>query len=163
MSTGTGVSVRVRGVIYSTALTKLFLERGFDIAQPSNRIVERFNIEKTYEEFDVDVYDKRDHHGGVILVGTKVEEVKAALEDELVDVFFRRLPPYQLYGIYKGIIVKKDERYVYVDIGSAIGTIPAKELPRAAEGDEVLVQVKKHNLLPPSSASPLPFPAITRF
>ena len=145
MSTDTGVSVRVRG-IYSTALTKLFLDRGFGISQPSNRIVERFNLEKTYDEFDVDVYDKKDHHG-VILVGTKVEEVKAALEDELIDVFFRKLP-YQLYGIYKGMVVKRDERYVYIDIGSAIGTVVASELPRAMEGDEVLVQVKKHNLLP---------------
>ncbi|WP_297515612.1 DUF402 domain-containing protein, partial [Thermococcus sp.] len=41
-----------------------------------------------------------------------------------------------------------DERYVYVDLGSAIGTLPKNELPRANEGDEVLVQVKKHNLLP---------------
>jgi len=145
VSTDTGVSVRVRG-IYSTALTKLFLDRGFGISQPSNRIVERFNLEKTYDEFDVDVYDKKDHHG-VILVGTKVEEVKAALEDELIDVFFRKLP-YQLYGIYKGMVVKRDERYVYIDIGSAIGTVVASELPRAMEGDEVLVQVKKHNLLP---------------
>ncbi|NJE05295.1 ribonuclease E/G [Thermococcus sp. M36] len=145
MSTGTGVSVRVRG-IYSTALTRLFLDRGFGISQPSNRIIERFDLEKTYDEFDVDVYDKRDHHG-VILVGTRVEEVKAALEEELIDVFFRKLP-YQLYGIYRGMVVKKDERHVYIDIGSAIGTVPAGELPHVAEGDEILVQVKKHNLLP---------------
>ena len=84
MSTDTGVSVRVRG-IYSTALTKLFLDRGFGISQPSNRIVERFNLEKTYDEFDVDVYDKKDHHG-VILVGTKVEEVKAALAKGCIPV-----------------------------------------------------------------------------
>ncbi|NJE43326.1 ribonuclease E/G [Thermococcus sp. GR6] len=145
MSTDTGVSVRVRG-IYSTALTKLFLDRGFGISQPSQKIVERFNLEKTYDEFDVDVYDKKDHHG-VVLVGTRVEEVRKVLEDELIDVFFRKLP-YQLYGIYKGMIVKRDERYVYIDIGSAIGTVVADELPNAMEGDEVLVQVKKHNLLP---------------
>ncbi|ACJ16898.1 RNA-binding protein FAU-1 [Thermococcus onnurineus NA1] len=145
MSTDTGVSVRVRG-IYSTALTKLFLDRGFGISQPSQKIVERFNLEKTYDEFDVDVYDKKNHHG-VVLVGTRVEEVRKVLEDELIDVFFRKLP-YQLYGIYKGMIVKRDERYVYIDIGSAIGTVVADELPNAMEGDEVLVQVKKHNLLP---------------
>ncbi|ASJ02150.1 RNA-binding protein [Thermococcus profundus] len=145
MSTDTGVSVRVRG-IYSTALTKLLLDRGFRISQPSQRIAERLGIEKTYDEFDVDIYDKRDHHG-VILVGNQVEKVKAVFEEEFIDVLFRRLP-YQLYGIYKGLVVKKDERYVYVDIGSAIGTIPIDEGRHLGEGDEVLVQVKKHNLLP---------------
>ncbi|ANF22203.1 Rne/Rng family ribonuclease [Thermococcus piezophilus] len=145
MSTDTGVSVRVRG-IYSTALTKVLLDRGFGIVQSSQKIVERFNLDRTYDEFDVDIYDKKDHHG-VILVGTKVEEVRKVLEEELIDVFFRRLP-YQIYGIYKGMVVKRDERYVYIDIGSAIGTVVAEELPNVMEGDEVLVQVKKHNLLP---------------
>ncbi|WP_297437672.1 ribonuclease E/G [Thermococcus sp.] len=145
MFTGTELSVRVRG-IYSTALTRMFLERGFSISQPSQKIVERLNLEKTYDEFDVDVYDKKDRHG-VVLVGTGVEAVRDVLEEELIDVFFRKLP-YQLYGIYKGIVVKRDERHVYVDIGSAIGTLFVEELPHAIEGDEVLVQVKKHNLLP---------------
>ncbi|ASJ00030.1 DUF402 domain-containing protein [Thermococcus gorgonarius] len=145
MSTDTGVSVRVRG-IYSTALTKLFLDRGFKIAQPSQKIAERLGIEKTYDEFNVDIYDKKDHHG-VILTGEAVEEIKRVFEEEFIDVVFRRLP-YQLYGIYKGLVVKRDEKYIYVDIGSAIGTIPIDEGRRLQEGDEVLVQVKKHNLLP---------------
>ncbi len=83
----------------------------------------------------------------MLVGGDAVEEAKKVLEEELIDVFFRRLP-YQLYGIYKGLVVKIDEKYVYVDLGSAIGTIPRKELPKAVEGDEILVQVKKHNLLP---------------
>ncbi|AHF80404.1 DUF402 domain-containing protein [Thermococcus paralvinellae] len=145
MSTNSGVSVRIRG-IYSTALTKLLLDRGFKISQPSQKIAERLNLEKTYSEFDVDIYDKKDNQG-VILVGTKVEEIKKVFEEEFIDVFFRKMP-YQLYGIYKGIVIKRDEQYIYVDIGSAIGTVLIEELPDAAEGDEVLVQVKKHNVLP---------------
>ncbi len=145
VSTDTGVSVRIRG-IYSTALTKLLLDRGFKIAQPSQKIAERLGIEETYDEFNVDIYDKKDHHG-VILTGEAVEEVKKVFEEEFIDVVFRRLP-YQLYGIYRGLVVKRDEKYVYVDIGSAIGTIPIEEGKRLQEGDEVLVQVKKHNLLP---------------
>ncbi|AMQ18434.1 DUF402 domain-containing protein [Thermococcus peptonophilus] len=145
MSTDTRPTVRIRG-IYSTALTKLFLDRGFGISQPSNKIVERFGLEKTYDDFDVDIYDKKDRHG-VVLVGDAVEEAKKVLEEELIDVFFRRLP-YQLYGIYKGLVVKVDGKYVYVDLGSAIGTLSRKELPNAVEGDEILVQVKKHNFLP---------------
>ncbi|NJE07820.1 ribonuclease E/G [Thermococcus sp. M39] len=145
MSTSSEVSVRIRG-IYSTALTKLLLDKGFKISQPSQKIAERLNLEKTYSEFDVDIYDKKDNQG-VILVGTKVEEVKKVFEGEFIDVFFRKMP-YQLYGIYKGIVVKRDEQYIYVDIGSAIGTVLIEELPDVAEGDEVLVQVKKHNVLP---------------
>ena len=150
MSTDTEVSVRIRG-IYSTALTKLFLDRGFKIAQPSSKIAERFNFEKTYDEFDVDIYDKKDRHG-VILVGTEVERAKKVLEEELMDVFFRKLP-YQLHAIYKGIVVQKDEKYVYVDIGSAIGTLTKREAPDVNEGDEILVQVKKHNVLPKLSVT----------
>ncbi|MCD6373197.1 MAG: ribonuclease E/G, partial [Thermococcus sp.] len=150
MSTDTEVSVRIRG-IYSTALTKLFLDRGFKIAQPSNKIAERFNFEKTYDEFDVDIYDKKDRQG-VILVGTEVERAKKVLEEELMDVFFRKLP-YQLHAIYKGIVVQKDEKYVYVDIGSAIGTLSREEAPDVSEGDEILVQVKKHNVLPKLSTT----------
>ncbi|WP_324736598.1 ribonuclease E/G [Thermococcus sp. SY098] len=145
MSTNSGVSVRIRG-IYSTALTKLLLDKGFKISQPSQKIAERLRIEKTYSEFDVDIYDRKDGRG-VILVGTKVDDVKNVFEEEFIDVFFRKMP-YQLYGIYKGIVVKRDEQYLYVDIGSAIGTVLIEEMPDAAEGDEVLVQVKKHNLLP---------------
>ncbi len=145
MSTNSGVSVRIRG-IYSTALTKLLLDKGFKISQPSQKIAERLKIEKTYSEFDVDIYDRKDGRG-VILVGTKVDDVKDVFEEEFIDVFFRKMP-YQLYGIYKGIVVKRDEQYLYVDIGSAIGTVLIEEMPDAAEGDEVLVQVKKHNLLP---------------
>ncbi|MBC7095364.1 ribonuclease E/G [Thermococcus sp.] len=145
MSTNSEVSVRIRG-IYSTALTKVLLEEGFKISQPSQRIVERFNIEKVYDEFDVDIQDKRDSHG-IVLVGTRVEEVKRVFEEKFLDVFFRKIP-YQLYGVYKGMVVKRDDRYVYVDIGSAIGTLLIEEFPDAVEGDEVLVQVKKNNLLP---------------
>ncbi|MDK2984148.1 MAG: putative ribonuclease [Thermococcaceae archaeon] len=145
MSTNSEVSVRVRG-IYSTALTKLLLDEGFKISQPSQKIAERLGIEKVYDEFDVDIQDKKDSHG-VVLVGEKVEEVKRVFEEKFLDVFFRKMP-YQLYGIYKGIVIKKDERYVYVDIGNAIGTLLIEEFPDAVEGDEVLVQVKKNNLLP---------------
>lgn len=145
MSTNSEVSVRVRG-IYSTALTKFLMDKGFKISQPSKKIAERLGLEKSYDEFDVDIYDKRDSQG-VVMVGTKVEEIKSALEDEFIDVFFRKMP-YQLYGIYKGMVVKRDEQYVYVDIGNAIGTVLIEELPDAIEGDEVLVQVKKHNILP---------------
>jgi len=145
MSTNSEVSVRIRG-IYSTALTKLLLDEGFKISQPSQKIAERLGIEKVYDEFDVDIQDKKDSHG-VVLVGEKVEEVKKVFEEKFLDVFFRKMP-YQLYGIYKGIVIKKDERYVYVDIGNAIGTLLIEEFPDAAEGNEVLVQVKKNNLLP---------------
>lgn len=75
MSTESEIAVRIRG-IYSTALTKLLMDRGFKIVQPSDVIAERFGIEKSYEDFDVDIYDK---NHGVTIVGTKVEAVKKLL------------------------------------------------------------------------------------
>ncbi|AEH25288.1 RNA-binding protein [Pyrococcus yayanosii CH1] len=135
--------MRIRG-IYSTALSKLLLDRGFRIVQPSDVIAERLGIEKSYDDFDVDIYDR---NNGITIVGTRVEDVRKVLEEEFIDVFFRRLP-YRLYGVYKGLVVKRDDRYVYVDIGNAIGTVLIEELPDATEGDEVVVQVKKHNVLP---------------
>jgi len=145
VSTDTGISVRIRG-IYSTALTKLLLDKGFKISQPSPKIVERFKLEKTYEDFDVEVFDKRDKHG-VVVVGSRVEAVKMIFEETFIDVSFRRLP-YQLYGVYKGIVVNKNRGHIYVDIGSAIGVLPLNEAKHLEIGDDILVQVKKHGMLP---------------
>ena len=43
--------------IYSTALTKLLLENGFEIVQHSQMIRKRLGLEETTKPPDVDVYD----------------------------------------------------------------------------------------------------------
>ncbi|MEM2506683.1 MAG: hypothetical protein QXF61_06570, partial [Nitrososphaeria archaeon] len=64
--------VKVRG-IYSTALTKLLLENGFKIAQPSIEIINRLNIEPNEESFDAEVRDRLDRNG-VRDPGEKVDD-----------------------------------------------------------------------------------------
>jgi len=87
------VNVRIRG-IYTTALTKLLLENGFQIAQPSTATRERFGLPEKPEDnlpFDLDVYDRLDRQG-VNAIGGQ-ESLKAfaqALWSTLDDAVLRR-------------------------------------------------------------------------
>jgi len=85
------VRVKVRG-IYSTALSKLFIENGLKIVQPSIEIARRLNLEPNEEEFDVEVRDRLDRNG-VIAVGKgwAVKDVVKVLRENLDDPIFRFL------------------------------------------------------------------------
>ena len=61
------MKVRVRG-IYATALTKLFLDHGFEVVQQTPQIALRFNSEIREEPADVTVKDGNDK-GEIISVG----------------------------------------------------------------------------------------------
>jgi protein associated with RNAse G/E len=83
--------VKVRG-IYSTALSKLFIENGFKIVQPSVEIVRRLNLDPNEEEFDVEVRDRLDRNG-VIVIGKNeaAMDVVRVLKENLDDPIFRFL------------------------------------------------------------------------
>ncbi len=86
-----GVRVKIRG-IYSTALTGLLLELGFEIVSPSEVIRARFGLPENPEPEEVLIVDRRDKQG-VVIEGVRgaVEEVVAALRDTLpYAVFVRR-------------------------------------------------------------------------
>ncbi|MBC7091651.1 MAG: DUF402 domain-containing protein [Nitrososphaeria archaeon] len=85
------VRVKVRG-IYSTALTKLFIENGFKIVQPSIEIVRRLNLDQNEEEFDVEVRDRLDRNG-VIVIGKNeaAKNIVKVLKENLDDPIFRFL------------------------------------------------------------------------
>ena len=55
-------SVRIRG-IYSTALTKLLLDEGFEVVQPSTIIQERFGLKGNEDSPDLDIEDLGDLQG----------------------------------------------------------------------------------------------------
>jgi len=138
-------TARVRGV-YSTALTKLLLERGFTIVQASRTQKERFKLEEDEESPDLDVNDRRDQQG-IHALG-KAESLDAflsLLRSRLEDMIVRRWA-LTVDGIYKGVIKEKDTatQTVLVDIGPAVGTIRDAEIPK--DSKHLLVQVERNRL-----------------
>jgi len=63
------LKAKVRG-IYATALTRLLLENGFGVVQPSQAIKSRFGIADNNEPPDLKVKDKHDLQG-VVALGKK--------------------------------------------------------------------------------------------
>jgi len=136
------VKARVRG-IYSTALTKLLLDHGFEIVQPSNTLQQRLRLESREEAPELDVYDRPDLQG-VHLLGEAeaLEAFLSILRSLLVDVIVRRWGVFP-DGIYKGLVIRKgpSASSVLIDVGSATGEI-ANEGIRDPELRNVVVQVE---------------------
>lgn len=76
MVTAERARLRIMG-IYSTALTDIFLERGFALVSPSVAIGQRFAIVPAPGEEQVTIYDRRDKQG-IVLEG---ERDKVALAE----------------------------------------------------------------------------------
>ncbi len=135
--------VRVRG-IYATALTRVLLDHGFEIVQPSLTTRERFRLEDREEPPDLDVYDRPDRQGVYALGRAEaLEAFVSLLKSLLLDVVIRRwrvVPD----GVYKGVVRRRDRatRSVMVDIGPAVGRVPAEELPGSG-AEQILVQVDR--------------------
>jgi Ribonuclease G/E len=134
---------RVRG-IYSTALTKLLIDNGFEIAQPSTRIKERFNLKDNQKLADLMITDRRNRQG--IHIRGKAEPVNlfcSILHSHLDDVVVRRWA-FAIGGIYKGLIEKTDPttNTALVNIGPATGLFNMNEVTNV-ESKQIVVQVKK--------------------
>jgi Ribonuclease G/E len=120
---------RVRGV-YSTALTKLLLDHGFDIVQPSVAIKERFGLEERDESPDLDIDDRRDRQGVRAFGNAEaINAFKSILQSCLDDVVTRKWTV-GVDGTYKGLVKGVDPvtHSVLVDIGPAIGRIAEGEV-----------------------------------
>ncbi|MEM3061081.1 MAG: DUF402 domain-containing protein [Candidatus Bathyarchaeia archaeon] len=136
---------RIRG-IYSTALTKLLLDNGFTIVQPSTEIEERFHLSKCEEQSDIEIYDKIDHQG-VRAIGSS--EAISALRNLLknFDDAVMRKYPFTLNGVYKGSIKLFDPRLrmAIVNIGVSDGLleIDTKKFQEEPKEKEIIVQVKR--------------------
>ena len=139
------MKAKVRG-IYATALTKLLLENGFEVVQPSQAIKSRFGIVDNNEPPDMKIKDKHDLQG-VVALGTKpaIESFKKILQATLEDVVTREWSV-SVDGIYKGCVVGEDERSIYVKIGKdTIGVLP-KNNAQAPAQNEILVQVERRRI-----------------
>ena len=135
---------RVRG-IYSTALTKLLLDRGFRVVQPSLIMEERFGIEEDREPPDIDISDRADRQGVKALGKADAIEKFISILKEFLDDAILRKGTISAGGIYKGIVKKIDpkHRIALIDIGPAVGTLQLKEAPNIRLG-EILIQVDRN-------------------
>lgn len=85
--------VKIRG-IYTTALTKLLLDGGFTIAQPSAAICQRFHLPPNSELEQISIYDGGDLHS-IIIEGDRkgAEEVIQLFTQNLPDIIVRPASP----------------------------------------------------------------------
>ena len=136
---------KVRG-IYSTALTKLLLDNGFEIVQPSLTIKKRFRLEENSMPQDLKIKDRYDRQGIKVLgtsdaVGTFQFILHSTFEDALT-----RKWRVSVDGIYKGTVMESDEYAVYIDIGSdVIGRLPKSEIANINE-KQGIVQVERKRI-----------------
>ncbi len=134
---------RIRGV-YSTALTKLLLDNGFKVVQPSLPIRNRFKLEENMESPDIDIYDRHSRQG-IHAEGTteSLSAFKTILHRYLIDVV-TRMQLFPMDGIYKGKVKgdKRAERLYTVDLGSTIGKLPKREA-KLDSTNTAMVQVQR--------------------
>lgn len=107
--------VMIRGV-YSTSLTKLLLDKGYEITKPSKRISERFGLELTQEPWDIMIESKPGTYG-VRIYGSR-KDVEKIIEDLLeVNYTTACISKLPLGATYLGEVVNTDNGKSIVDIG----------------------------------------------
>jgi Ribonuclease G/E len=135
---------RIRGV-YSTALTRLLLDNGFEIVQPSVAMKERFGIEERNEPPDLDVRDRRDRQGVRALGRAKfISAFKSILQSNLHDVIIREWSV-TANGIYKGLLETESADSFLVDIGPVTGRIAKREVLNL-DKKQLMVQVERRKV-----------------
>ncbi|MGB9959165.1 MAG: DUF402 domain-containing protein [Candidatus Bathyarchaeales archaeon] len=139
------LKAKVRG-IYTTALTKLLLENGFQIVQPSQAIKTRFSLPENSEPPDLKVKDRYDLQGVVALGSAEATEAfKTAMHSCFEDALTRKWR-ISIDGIYKGRLLNADENMVYVEIGNeTVGTLSKHEAQNENQ-NELVVQVERKRI-----------------
>jgi len=139
------LKARVRG-IYSTALTKLLLDNGFEIIQPSATIRKRFNLEENPSPPDLKIKDRHDLQGIRVLGSPEAVDVfQTLLHSLLTDVLTRKWSV-QIDGIYKGNVVGVEEDIFYVELGNGVvGVLPKCEFTEG-NSKQIIVQVERNRI-----------------
>ena len=153
--------IRIRG-IYSTALTKLFLDNNFEIIQPSLEIAERFSLNpERYLSPQIDVFDKNNRQGvNVESLATLTNIFTQILFDVLPDVIIKK-SKVQKGAVYKGIVYRPAPKggYLIKITPNMDAWLPMEEIKNNSSiklGDPILVEIKdidKSTGLPRVSAS----------
>ncbi|MEM2249683.1 MAG: DUF402 domain-containing protein [Candidatus Bathyarchaeia archaeon] len=140
---------KVRG-IYTTALTKLLLENGFQIVQPSQTIKARFGIPDNNEPPDLKIKDRHDFQG-VVTLGTPeaTKTFQKILHTTLEDAIIRKWD-ISVDGIYKGTIIGESNGAFQVKISEdVIGLLPKYEVPSGSQSqnkNDIIVQVARKRI-----------------
>jgi Ribonuclease G/E len=135
---------RIRGV-YSTALTRLLLDHGFEIVQPSVAMKERFGIEERNEPPNLDVRDRRDRQGVRALGRAEsISAFRSMLQSNLHDVVIREWSV-TANGIYKGLLETETAGSFLVDIGPVTGRIAKREVSNL-DKKQLMVQVERRKV-----------------
>ncbi|WP_224447885.1 DUF402 domain-containing protein [Haloprofundus salilacus] len=135
------MNVRVRG-IYTTALTRLFLDAGDDVVQASPPIQRRFDADFEAETHDVAVATTDDRQGvGVSGDEAAVERACARLRAVAVDAFAWTDPAPE-GAVFDGRVTDTLGGGAVVDLGETDGYLPYRNADdRVENGDTVRVQV----------------------
>lgn len=129
----------VRG-IFTTALVKLLLDRGFKIAKPSTTTSRRFGLKEAPKDWNARIRDYKPLKGSIIIDGLMAPQVASAVMEALPDSILNRKKVG--YEIYKGIVEEVNEKGSYVNYGNGIGFLPEK----LVEGQEVVVSPIKNEV-----------------
>ena len=137
--------VRIRG-IYSTALTKIFLDNDFEIVQPSEEIRERFNLEEKILSPHIDIWDKDDKQGIKIETLPKYRsKIIDLFSTNFYDTIFR-YEKIQDGSIYKGVIYRPAPwgGLIIKLTPNLEGLLPQNEVEfqKFSIGDTLVVEVK---------------------
>ncbi len=136
--------VRVRG-IYSTALSKLLLDKGFSLSQVSEELAERFRSDRDISPSDAEV--NSDEEGTGIVVSGEIDAV-SAVKDALMESFtdiVKRDSKINVNAVYLGTVQKVDGRLkaAFVDIDDEVGYLPfANTTHMIREDEDIKVQVR---------------------
>ncbi|MEM3641481.1 MAG: DUF402 domain-containing protein [Candidatus Bathyarchaeia archaeon] len=139
------LKAKVRG-IYSTALTRLLLENGFEIVQPSQTIKQRYGLQENLAIPDIEINDRYDLQGVRVLGTTDaVKAFQSILHSSFEDVLTRKWRV-NVDGIYIGEVVSEDEEAIYVNIGNDITGKLSKFEIRDKSTKRISVQVERKRM-----------------
>ncbi len=131
------LKVYLRG-IYSTALTKILLDEGFEISYPSNPILARFKVKNLNVKPDAVIIETSDKQG-VLVRGSseKAEKLVRVIVERLKYVIVRK-SIITVGSVYKGLVVGDVNGNALINFDSFKGLL--RGVGGLRNGDEVLVQ-----------------------
>ena len=144
------MKIRIRG-IYATALTKFVLDKGYQIVQPSDVIINRFGIENpSYESPDLTIKDSEHIKGAITLIGKcwAVDKVIKDFEEICTDLIIWKCK-IPLHAIIMGVVKRIEENKVIFDLGNEIeGIYPTLSSSFFKEGDVIPVTITRTAIFP---------------